>query len=136
MQGELGIRKSKDMNLALGKLIWRIYNKSGSLWSQILQAKYLNNNFKNLFTYDPPKGSCVWNFLKAYCLFLKLDMVWKLDRGNKIRFWRDGWLENNVWCDNPSYNPPRTHFEEFMGDRVSAYIEEATLSNFGNDTRL
>lgn len=50
-----------------GKLIWHMYSKFQTMWCNIMQQKYLDNNdlARVLMISNPAKGSVVWDFMIA-----------------------------------------------------------------------
>ena len=100
-EGGLGIRKAKEMNVALlGKLGWRLLNTHEALWVRILQKKFRVGEL-----YDPcwmvSRGnwSPTW---RSLILGIREVVVpgtcWILGDGRRVRFWRDNWL-----LDQPLY---------------------------------
>lgn len=64
--GGTGIKNLEKHNLALGaKLVWNLYEKSGSFWEQIMFAKYLNNGPREYIFQisNLPLGLVMWNFI-------------------------------------------------------------------------
>lgn len=60
-QGGLGIRRTKDMNIAfLAKLGWRMETKGESLWAQVLKDKYGNRDMRLEDARWKPGASNTW----------------------------------------------------------------------------
>ena len=101
-KGGFGIRKLTLLNKTLlGKWIWRFTCDKETLWKQVLMAKY-------------GQEDCDWRTKKVVGAFgmgvskeiLKEagwcweNLVFKVGKGNKIRFWTDHWCGDTVLSQN------------------------------------
>ena len=92
--GGAGIHNLSTRNKVFGgKLVWQMYTKPHSLWCQIMQQKYLDNNEPHrIFSMlDPPKGSVIWDFMIASRDIVLNNIYWELNCGDKINFQGDSW---------------------------------------------
>ena len=85
--GGLGIRKIRDVNLALiSKLGWQLLNNSDSLWVSQMQGKYLNSSS---FLSPSPISSSSWlwkGILKIYS-FISKGACFKIHRCSSLSIW-------------------------------------------------
>ena len=74
-----------------GKLVWHMYCKFQSMWSKIMQQKYLDNNdpFRILTISNPPKGSIIWDFMIASHKIIVDYISWEVNNGSSINFWNN-----------------------------------------------
>ncbi|RVX01772.1 LINE-1 reverse transcriptase-like [Vitis vinifera] len=97
-KGGLGLRKLIWLNKALlGKWIWRFARAKEELWKKVLEAKY----GKEEFGWRTKKangvfGVGVWKEILKESTWCWDNMVFKVGKGNKVRFWIDPWCGNNV----------------------------------------
>ncbi|RVW16678.1 LINE-1 reverse transcriptase-like [Vitis vinifera] len=97
-KGGLGLRKLIWLNKALlGKWIWRFARAKEELWKKVLEAKY----GKEEFGWRSKKangvfGVGVWKEILKESTWCWDNMVFKVGKGNKVRFWIDPWCGNNV----------------------------------------
>ena len=97
-KGGLGLRKLVCLNKALlGKWIWRFARAKEELWKKVLEAKYGQEDFgwrtrkaNGVFRVG------VWKEILKESAWCWENMVFKVGKGNKIRFWTDPWCGNNV----------------------------------------
>nr|ABF95850.1 retrotransposon protein, putative, unclassified [Oryza sativa Japonica Group] len=91
--GGLGFRDLKLFNQALlGKQAWRLIQFPGSLCARILKAKY----FPNCELVDavfPGDTSPTWKGIEYGLELLKKGLVWRICDGNKVKIWRDQWVQ-------------------------------------------
>ncbi|RVW30212.1 putative ribonuclease H protein [Vitis vinifera] len=93
-KGGLGIRKLAMLNKALlGKWIWRYACDKDNLWKQVIKVKYGLEDFG----WRPKKargavGVGVWKEIWKESEWCWNNMIFKVGKGNTIRFWTD------VWC--------------------------------------
>ena len=101
-KGELGIRKLTLLNKALlGKWIWRFACDKEALWKQVLMAKYGQEDCgwrtkKVVGAF----GVGVWNEILKEAGWCWENLVFKVGKGNKIRFWTDHWCGDTVLSQN------------------------------------
>ena len=92
--GGLGIKKTKDMNQALlAKVGWRLLQNENGLWCKLLSSKYLNTS--SLIDIIYSKGgvcSSTWRGIRFGVKLLAKGLLWRVGRGDKIRFWVDNWV--------------------------------------------
>lgn len=116
------------MNIALGgKLYCWIREEKDKLWSRLLQAEHLLGGLECIFLQHLllPIGSSILNFIKSWSNLITSNIFWKLERGIKIRFWRDGWLDDDSLKEDSKFKPLPTLFEEVL--KVSDYWEETPM---------
>ncbi|CAA7029674.1 unnamed protein product [Microthlaspi erraticum] len=96
-EGGLGIRSSKDMNLALVvKVGWRLLQDEHSLWARVVRKKYKLGDLHDR-TWLIPKST--WSALwRGVARGLK-EVIWPGHRwvvgdGEQIQFWLDSWLSD------------------------------------------
>ncbi|RVW47789.1 LINE-1 reverse transcriptase-like [Vitis vinifera] len=93
-KGGLGIRKLAMLNKALlGKWIWRYACDKDNLWKQVIKVKYGQEDFG----WRPKKargavGVGVWKEIWKESEWCWNNMIFKVGKGNTIKFWTD------VWC--------------------------------------
>lgn len=82
--GVLGFHRFKDINSALlAKLGWKVVGGNDSLWSRILQAKYLRG--KSFFDIGKAKGSSRgWQCILSSRPFILSGACYRLKNGLKI----------------------------------------------------
>ncbi|XP_074277478.1 putative mitochondrial protein AtMg00310 [Silene latifolia] len=90
--GGMGFRDFKLFNLALlGKQAWRLTTAIGSLWEQVMRARYYPNGVfmtANL-GYNP---SYIWRRLVEARMVLDRGMRSRIGHDRSTRVWRDAWL--------------------------------------------
>ena len=83
-EGGLGIRKLKDLMLALRmKMAWRI-KATNSLWSRFMNSKYGPMGSSRLAI----KGPSNWKRIQAAGLKLKDNLAWSVGKVD-LSFWFD-----------------------------------------------
>ncbi|WKA11259.1 hypothetical protein VitviT2T_028778 [Vitis vinifera] len=93
-KGGLGIRKLTLLNKALlDKWIWRYACDKDNIWKQVIKVKYGQEDFG----WRPKKamgavGVGVWKEIWKESKWCWNNMIFKVGKGNTIRFWTD------VWC--------------------------------------
>ena len=97
-KGGLGLRKLACLNKALlGKWIWRFARAKEDLWKKVLEAKYGQEGFGwRTRKANGVFGIGVWKQILKESDWCWENMVFKVGKGNKIRFWTDSWCGNNV----------------------------------------
>ncbi|KAL6339446.1 hypothetical protein AAG906_032981 [Vitis piasezkii] len=97
-KGGLGLRKLVCLNKALlGKWIWRFARAKEELWKKVLEAKYGQEEFGwRTRKANGVFGVGVWKEILKESAWCWENMVFKVGKGNKIRFWTDPWCGNNV----------------------------------------
>lgn len=91
----LGIRKMKDMNLALlSKLGWFIATDSKKLSIQALKSKYLaSSSFSNCK--KKKNNSWMWNIILLSRKLIINGLCYRVGKRNKLNNWEDPWIPNN-----------------------------------------
>lgn len=91
--GGLGFQRFQDINSALlAKLGWKIAFGVDTLWTRMMQAKYLKS--KSLFTYKKPKGTfMVWQGILSSRNFVQKRAYFQIGNGLLIDLWKDLWIE-------------------------------------------
>ncbi|RVW76048.1 putative ribonuclease H protein [Vitis vinifera] len=97
-KGGLGLRKLFWLNKALlGKWIWRFARAKEELWKKVLEAKYGKEEFGwRTRKANGVFGVGVWKEILKESTWCWDNMVFKVGKGNKVRFWIDPWCGNNV----------------------------------------
>ncbi|RVX23098.1 putative ribonuclease H protein [Vitis vinifera] len=97
-KGGLGLRKLIWLNKALlGKWIWRFARAKEELWKKVLEAKYGQEEFGwRTRKANGVFGVGVWKEILKESTWCWDNMVFKVGKGNKVRFWIDPWCGNNV----------------------------------------
>lgn len=124
--GGTGIRNLEKQNLALGaKLVWNFYEKLGSLWAQIMFAKYLNNGPREYIfqILNLPSGSVMWNFI-CKCRYVILpNLSWILHNGTKVRFWGERWNGHPPLRSLRNWSPLISILSSLWGTFVAYYFD-------------
>ena len=95
-KGGLGLRKLAMLNKALlGKWIWRYACDKDNLWKQVIKVKYGQEGLG----WRPNKangavGVEVWKEIWKESEWCWDNMMFRVGKGNTIRFWID------VWCSD------------------------------------
>ncbi|RVW47197.1 putative ribonuclease H protein [Vitis vinifera] len=119
VKGGLGIRKLTLLNKALlGKWIWRYACDKDNLWKQVIKAKYGQEDFG----WRPKKamgavGVGVWKEIWKESEWCWNNMIFKVGKGNTIRFWTD------VWCSETALSHCFPHLFAMAVQRNST-VEE------------
>ncbi|XP_074290806.1 uncharacterized protein LOC141617506 [Silene latifolia] len=90
--GGMGFRDFKLFNLALlGKQAWRLTTEAGSLWEQVMRARYYPNGDFMMATlgHNP---SYIWRGLVEARMVLDRGMRRRIGDGISTKVWRDAWL--------------------------------------------
>ncbi|KAL6555875.1 hypothetical protein OROHE_007149 [Orobanche hederae] len=99
VEGGLGIRDARTTNEALlAKMVWRILCDEKTVWSKLVQNKYLKS--ANIFQHlSKPGDSPTWNGIILCATLLKPFFRWKIGNGVKTSFWYDNWLGSKALCE-------------------------------------
>ncbi|XP_059068379.1 uncharacterized mitochondrial protein AtMg00310-like [Cryptomeria japonica] len=92
--GGVGIKNLRDQGRALGaKLVWRLFRTPHLKWARLLNQKYLNGEdpIQIFRETNPPRGSCLWNFMLDCRKIISDRLTWNLGSGDKALFWSDSW---------------------------------------------
>ncbi|CAA7033157.1 unnamed protein product [Microthlaspi erraticum] len=101
-EGGLGIRASKDMNLALiAKVGWRLLKDDHSLWARVLKKKYRVGDLREQSWLKPKSNwSILWRGVaKGIREVVVPGHRWIAGDGGQIRFWSDTWLSDRPLGD-------------------------------------
>nr|CAN77925.1 hypothetical protein VITISV_028684 [Vitis vinifera] len=80
-----------------GKWIWRFAWAKEELWKKVLEAKYGQEEFGwRTRKANGVFGVGVWKEILKESTWCWENMVFKVGKGNKVRFWIDPWCGNNV----------------------------------------
>ena len=90
--GGLGLRKMKDVNLALiAKLGWKLLTSADSLWVSQLSGKYLCLNL-----FSPPSSisatSWLWKGIIKTKPFISLEACHGIHRSSTLSIWNSSWI--------------------------------------------
>ena len=90
-EGGLGFRDIHIFNLImLAKQGWRLQQQPGSLYAQVLKAKYFASC--SVLEAKPKAGmSYTWRKLRGIELINK-EMIWRIGYGVDLNIWFDPWL--------------------------------------------
>lgn len=91
--GGLGIPNLQDVNLCLlGSWIKRCYESEGNPWRAMIDSKYVQSK-PNLFSLGHnTQTSRFWKGIQSIIQTLKFGYRWKVEKGDKVRFWEDTWF--------------------------------------------
>jgi hypothetical protein len=78
----------------LVKWIWKLVNKEESMWSRLLEKKYLKG--KDFFSYMGQGGSQFWRGLQKVKHLLKWGAAHKVGNSKATKFWTDVWLDDTL----------------------------------------
>lgn len=88
--GGLGVRRSRDQNVALlGKLVWDILVSKDKLWVHVLKNIYLSVD--HMLSYKHKSGSPVWKAITKSLDILRDGFVFKIGSGD-TNIWSIPWL--------------------------------------------
>ncbi|RVX15102.1 putative ribonuclease H protein [Vitis vinifera] len=125
-KGGLGLRKLAMLNKALlGKWIWRYACDKDNLWKQVIKVKYGQEGLG----WRPKKangavGVGVWKEIWKESNWCWDNMIFRVGKGNKIKFWID------VWCTDTTLSHCFPHLFGMAVQRSST-IEEMWDQNSG-----
>ncbi|WJZ98950.1 hypothetical protein VitviT2T_017437 [Vitis vinifera] len=125
-KGGLGLRKLAMLNKALlGKWIWRYACDKDNLWKQVIKVKYGQEGLG----WRPKKangavGVGVWKEIWKESEWCWDNMIFRVGKGNTIRFWTD------VWCTDTTLSHCFPHLFGMSVQRSST-IEEMWDQNSG-----
>ncbi|KAH1257802.1 putative ribonuclease H protein [Glycine max] len=97
-KGGLGIKDINTFNLTLlGKWMWHLLQHQGKLWARVLEAKY--GGWRGLDEEGRSNLELIWwkDLKRAihhshHGKVLQNGLKWKVEVGDKIKFWEDGWI--------------------------------------------
>ncbi|WMV26208.1 hypothetical protein MTR67_019593 [Solanum verrucosum] len=75
------------------KWLWRYTSEEGTLWKEVIVAKYGELNPWCTEIVSEPYGWGVWRTIRALWNSMEENVFLKVGNGNKIKFWRDGWID-------------------------------------------
>ncbi|RVW26139.1 putative mitochondrial protein [Vitis vinifera] len=92
-KGGLGLRKLVPLNKALlGKWVWRFACAKEEMWKRVLVAKYGQEEFGwRTKKANGAFGVGVWKEILKEADWCWDNMIFKVGKGTKIRFWKDPW---------------------------------------------
>ncbi|CAN1804498.1 Putative ribonuclease H protein At1g65750 [Linum perenne] len=95
--GGLGIRSSKEMNLAfLMKLTWGMIKDKEALWVKVLKTKYLKQTESGLIPKKTKRWSSCWKGINATWTIFTGGLYWSVQNGRKTNFWKERWLDDGT----------------------------------------
>ena len=97
-EGGLGVKDITSFNISLlGKWKWDLVQNQGETWTKILESKY--GGWRNLDAVPRASLESLWwrelktiNQITHQGQQLGRSTLWKVRRGDKIKFWEDRWL--------------------------------------------
>lgn len=97
-EGGLGVKKLNLFNdVLLTKWKWNLLHQKDSLWGQVLTSKY--GGWHGLMGNSALSWKSLWwKDLKKLCgsevdnPWFDENILWKIGRGDKCRFWKDVWV--------------------------------------------
>src|ERR1044072_1367680 len=96
--GGLGLKDLGRFNIALlGKWRWRLFSEKGSVWTEVLKAKYFGsgkwgcNQLASVWWRDVWK-SCFDVGVDSYDVWFEKGVVRKVGEGNEVLFWKELWV--------------------------------------------
>ncbi|RVW88357.1 LINE-1 retrotransposable element ORF2 protein [Vitis vinifera] len=92
-KGGLGLRKLVHLNKALlGKWVWRFARAKEEMWKRVLVAKYGQEEFGwRTKKANGAFGVGLWKEIIKEADWCWNNMILKVGKGTKIRFWKDTW---------------------------------------------
>ncbi|RVX21200.1 Methionine aminopeptidase 1D, chloroplastic/mitochondrial [Vitis vinifera] len=92
-KGGLGLRKLVHLNKALlGKWVWRFARAKEEMWKRVLVAKYGQEEFGwRTKKTNGAFGVGLWKEILKEADWCWNNMILKVGKGTKIRFWKDPW---------------------------------------------
>ncbi|KAE8781070.1 Heparanase-like protein 2 [Hordeum vulgare] len=117
----LGIPASRQMNVALMlHWVWRILQRDGGLWLQLIKAKYLRG--RPLLACSLSTGSQFWKSIQGIKKDIRLGLRFLVGNGSGTQFWLDPWLDGELLrlrfprlfaiCDDPVVLVSASAFED------------------------
>lgn len=94
---ELRIRTIVDLNMALqAQWLWIFLKEDNRLWRKIVWTRWGDLNWDNSgrTRIGRPHGTSLWRKISMQWPQFLDNLQWKVGRDNKIRFWKDVWIEN------------------------------------------
>nr|GMC99849.1 reverse transcriptase [Ipomoea batatas] len=152
--GGLGIRKTRDMNIAfMAKLGWRLFDEKDSVWAQVLRSKYLKGG-QSIEDLKPARSSSnAWKGINRARNILVEGVHTHVRNGMSTRFWKDKWLtpepldwyalldipkgEHNMivadyWKDGTSWDD--FLFQGILPEEILDKLEAMLLTTDGEDS--
>ncbi|RVW53642.1 putative ribonuclease H protein [Vitis vinifera] len=125
-KGGLGLRKLAMLNKALlGKWIWRYACDKDNLWKQVIKVKYGQEGLGwRLKKANEAVGVGVWKEIWKESEWCWDNMIFRVGKGNTIRFWTD------VWCSESALSHCFPHLFGMAVQRNST-VEEMWDQNSG-----
>jgi hypothetical protein len=90
--GGLGVPNLRDLNICLlASWVRRYANDSDKTWRQLIDFKYKTSS-PNILTCRDAWASSFWHGAMWAAEVAKMGYRWRVEKGDKIRFWEDVWL--------------------------------------------
>ena len=91
-EGGLGFKDLTDFNTAmLGKQLWRLIEKSHTLFSRVFKGRYFRNAspLEPICSYSPSYG---WRSIVSARSLVSKGLIKRVGSGSSISVWNDHWL--------------------------------------------
>lgn len=122
--GGLGIRCTADANKALlSKLGWRLMTKEKTLWTEIMEAKYMKND-TFLTSTSKHSNSPTWKAILSSREIIEEGMGKIVQNGQSTMFWLDNWVNGEPLALVATADIP----PEELGKTVAEYWDEGSWS--------
>lgn len=91
----LSLRSARDVNTSsMMKVGWIICSHPTYLWVQVVRSKYKCGSQLIPVISKPKIASNFWHGVCKAQIHVKFAITWHFGNGEKIRFWKDHWLQN------------------------------------------
>ena len=116
----LGLKNLSDMNNALPMKIGKNMLASlHSLWIQVLRSKYGLFSDSIPITIDNKYNSYLWRSISRIWDYMLQGMRWSIGDGNKINFWHQCWVSEEIIIADHITNPiPNELINKWVADFV------------------
>lgn len=106
------------------KLVWRLFRSPHLKWVRLLNLKYLNGDgpIQIFRETNPPRGSCLWNFMLDCRKIISNRLTWNLGSGDKALFWSDSWGGYKAIEKIHDFGVTRALLESHIGPLLNSYL--------------
>ncbi|WJZ82701.1 hypothetical protein VitviT2T_002436 [Vitis vinifera] len=101
-KGGLGVRRLSTLNRALlCKWNWRFANERENLWRHVISRKF-GEEEGGWYTREVREGFGVgfWMEIRKEGALLQNKVVFSVENGRSVKFWKDNWCENFALCNS------------------------------------
>ncbi|XP_026419561.1 uncharacterized protein LOC113315506 [Papaver somniferum] len=136
LQGGLGFRNLKKMNLALlTKTSWLLIHSPNDMWVQILRCKYFKN-YHPLHYKKPWSMSWAWSSIFNGLDILKQHAHWDIKDGSTVNAFSEKWIQNSSQPLCVSYPNPNYKVAEFINHESKNCKTELIESLFTSENNM